>query len=76
VEYELNVYTKQSLKMNFIYSELHQNILDAFNEAGVEILSPHYNAYRDGNQSTIHGESNPDTRNPVEKVIDKVTGKE
>ena len=75
VEYELNVYTKQSQKMFFIYSELHENILDVFNEAGVEILSPHYNAYRDGNQSTIPGQDIPDTRNPVEKVIDKVTGK-
>lgn len=76
VEYELNVYTKQSLKMTFIYSELHQNILDVFNEASVEILSPHYNAFRDGNASTIPGEDGPDNRNPVEKVIDKVTGKE
>ena len=75
VEYELNVYTKQSLKMNFIYSELHQNILDTFNEAGIEILSPHYNAFRDGNVSTIPGENTPDNRNPVEKVIDKVSGK-
>jgi len=25
-----------------IYSTLHQNILDAFNEHGVQIMSPHY----------------------------------
>lgn len=30
-----------------------QNIQDKFNEAGVEIMSPHYSAMRDGNQSTI-----------------------
>lgn len=75
VEYELNVYTKQSAKMTLIYSDLHKNILEIFNEAGVEILSPHYNTIRDGNTSTIHGENLADTRNPVEKVIDKVTGK-
>jgi hypothetical protein len=31
------------------YSALHANIQDKFNEAGVEILSPHYAALRDGN---------------------------
>jgi hypothetical protein len=35
------------------YSDLHQNIQDNFNYAGIEILSPTYFAYRDGNQSTI-----------------------
>ncbi len=75
VNYEINVYTKQSKKMALIYSELHKNILEAFNEAGIEILSPQYNAVRDGNPSTIPGESSVDNRNPVDKVIDKVTGK-
>ena len=59
--------------MMLFYSELHKHILEAFNEAGVEIMSPHYNALRDGNPSTIPGA--PDTRNPVEKIIDKATGK-
>jgi small-conductance mechanosensitive channel len=36
-----------------IYSELHQNIQDKCNEVGIEIMSPHYSAMRDGNQSTI-----------------------
>ena len=57
--------------MPLIYSDLHRNILEVFNEVGVEILSPLYVASRDGNASTI-----PDLRNPVEKVIDKVTGKD
>ncbi len=35
------------------YSDLHQNIQDCFNEAGVEIMSPHYAQLRDGNQTTI-----------------------
>jgi len=76
VEYELNVYTKQPSKMLLFYSELNQSIQRAFNEAGVEILSPHYNAIRDGNATTIPGEENQDLRNPVEKIIDKVTGKD
>lgn len=40
-------------KMAVIYSELHQNIQDKFNEGGVEIMSPHYSALRDGNQTTV-----------------------
>jgi small-conductance mechanosensitive channel len=39
--------------MAAIYSELHQHIQDLFNEAGVEIMSPHYRAARDGNLTTI-----------------------
>ena len=74
IEYELNVYTKQPKKMPLLYSELHQSILAAFNAAGVEILSPHYNAYRDGNESTIPQEPKP-PKNPVDNVIDKITGK-
>ena len=53
VSYELNAYTDQPNKMAAVYSELHQNIQDFCNEAGIEILSPHYGALRDGNPSTI-----------------------
>jgi small-conductance mechanosensitive channel len=74
VEYELNVYTRQVNKMTIIYSELHKNILEVFHEAGVEILSPHYNALRDGNPSTIRKDGSTGTDNPVEKAIKKVTG--
>ncbi len=52
VAYQINAYTEQSHRMAAIYSELHQNIQDKFNEAGVEILSPHYRAARDGNMTT------------------------
>jgi small-conductance mechanosensitive channel len=51
--YELNAYTDQPNIMAGIYSELHQNIQDKFNEAGVEIMSPHYAAVRDGNQIAL-----------------------
>lgn len=53
VSYELNAYTDKPNMMATIYSELHQNIQDKFNEAGVEIMSPHYTALRDGQQTTI-----------------------
>lgn len=53
VTYELNAYTDYPRKMQFIYSELHQNIQDRFNEAGVEICSPHFASLRDGNSIAI-----------------------
>lgn len=53
VSYELNAYTDNPSVMARTYSELHQNIQDKFNEAGVEIMSPHYGAMRDGNQTAI-----------------------
>jgi small-conductance mechanosensitive channel len=53
VAYELNAYTARPSNMLDVYSVLHQNIQDKFNEAGVEINSPHYTALRDGNQTTI-----------------------
>jgi small-conductance mechanosensitive channel len=53
VSYELNVHTERPHLMAQIYSDLHQNIQDAFNEAGVEIMSPHYGAIRDGNRIAI-----------------------
>lgn len=46
VTYELNVYTYEPEKMDVLYSELHQNILDVFNEYGVQIMSPNYVADR------------------------------
>ena len=49
VTYELNVYTRNPWRMAVIYSDLHMNIQDTFNEAGVEIMSPHYASVRDGN---------------------------
>lgn len=53
VTYEINAYTDQPNLMATIYAALHQNIQDKFNEAGVEIMSPHYAQIRDGNQTTI-----------------------
>jgi small-conductance mechanosensitive channel len=53
VAYQINAYTKDANKQASIYSELHKNIQDSFNEAGLEIMSPHYRAARDGNTTTI-----------------------
>lgn len=53
VSYRINAYTRAPNKQASIYSDLHANIQDKFNEAGVEIMSPHYKALRDGNATTI-----------------------
>ncbi len=42
--------------MQTIYSDLHQNIQDQFNEAGIEINSPRYTSLRDGNRIAIPDE--------------------
>ncbi len=59
VSYQLNAYSANPKAMSRTYSELHQNIQDAFNKAGVEILSPHYRAARDGNEITIPPDQRP-----------------
>jgi small-conductance mechanosensitive channel len=53
VTYEINAYTKEPNKQANIYSELHEHIQDCCNEAGIEILSPHYRSARDGNMTSI-----------------------
>lgn len=51
--YQINAYISEADRLAQITSELHQNIQDVFNEAGVEIMSPHYYAKRDGSATTI-----------------------
>jgi small-conductance mechanosensitive channel len=42
VTYELNVYCNQPQEMMALYTALHRNILDEFNEQGVQIMTPAY----------------------------------
>lgn len=51
--YQVNAYIREADRLGEIYSNLHQNIQDVFNAAGIEIMSPHYMAMRDGNETTI-----------------------
>ncbi len=50
VSYQLNAYTDQPHQMALLYSTLHQEIQNVFFENGVEIMSPHYQTLRDGNE--------------------------
>ena len=42
ITYELNIYCDDARMMMELYSELHRNILDVFNEYGVQIMTPNY----------------------------------
>jgi small-conductance mechanosensitive channel len=42
VAYELSVYCSEPRNMFWVYSDLHRNILDVFNEFGVQIMTPAY----------------------------------
>ena len=77
VTYEINAYTNTPHDMLDTYAVLHSRIQDAFYAAGVEIMSPHVTAIRDGNTVAIPEAQRPPGYAPrtfrVERVdaIDK-----
>jgi small-conductance mechanosensitive channel len=71
VTYEINAYTAVPRDMIDIYAALHARIQDAFFQAGVEIMSPHYTAIRDGNAMAIPESFRPkDYQAPAFRVED------
>ena len=42
ITYEINVFCDNAQAMNQLYTALHRNILDVFNEYGVQIMTPSY----------------------------------
>jgi small-conductance mechanosensitive channel len=42
ITYEINVFCDAPDRMRLLYTELHRNILDVFNEYGVQIMTPAY----------------------------------
>ncbi len=42
VNYEINAFCNDATRMHFLYNQLHQNILDVFNENNVQIMTPAY----------------------------------
>ncbi len=55
VKYKLIVTTRHPERRFPMRSNLYQNIQDNFAAAGVEIMSPHYQHNRSGNESTVPG---------------------
>ena len=74
VTYELNAHTDDPRQMVNTYSALHRNIQDTFNEAGVEIMSPHYAQLRDGNKTAIPDAYLPKDYVPRSLRVETVTG--
>lgn len=64
VSYQVCAYSRNPEMQARIYSELHQNIQDVFNENGIEIMSPHYRSARDGNETTIPTACRPEGYTP------------
>jgi small-conductance mechanosensitive channel len=59
VTYELRATTNRPAAMAKVKSDLNRHILDAFNEAGVEIMTPSVRSVRDGSATAIPAEYNP-----------------
>lgn len=55
VSYEVRAYCDRPRDLHLVSAELNQNIQDTFFAEGVEICSPHYESFRDGNATTIPG---------------------
>lgn len=53
MKYQINAYTDNADELPKLTSDLLQNIQDYFNEAGIELLAPHFFATRDGSASRI-----------------------
>jgi small-conductance mechanosensitive channel len=74
VSYQLNAYTDRANEMQIIYSALHQHIQDAFNEGGVEIMSPHHYQLRDGNTTTIPATYREAGYQPARFLVEALAG--
>ena len=57
VRYEICAFTDQPNALHLIEARLCQAIQDEFFREGVEICSPHYRSFRDGNGTTIPAET-------------------
>ncbi|MEE4173564.1 MAG: mechanosensitive ion channel family protein [Xanthomonadales bacterium] len=71
VAYELNAYTRKPGSKARISSDMHANIQDGFRDAEIEILSPMYQADRDGSNLTL-----PTKLDPGEVGIDPADASE
>ncbi len=70
VNYELRAATGNAGVMWETYSMLRQNVLDAFNRAGVEIMTPSILAHRDASGLAVPLEQFPDRSRPDGIAVD------
>jgi small-conductance mechanosensitive channel len=75
VTYEINAFTDSPRDMIDIYAALHARIQDEFYAAGVEIMSPHFTAIRDGNAIAVpEAFRGPAYRAPAFRIEDMSPG--
>ena len=53
MRYELCAFSDRPTELHLVESRLNQAVQDTFFREGVEICSPHFNQYRDGNRTTV-----------------------
>jgi small-conductance mechanosensitive channel len=70
VAYELNAYIRKPNSKQRIASDMHANIQDAFRDAGIEILSPHYRANRDGSNLALPPAPEPGPATAAKAEVD------
>lgn len=56
VRYELCAFSDRPNELHLVEARLNQAVQDTFFREGVEICSPHFNNFRDGNASTVPAE--------------------
>lgn len=64
--YQINAYTREANRQATIYSELHQHIQDECHARGLEIMSPHFHAVRDGSRPNMPESAVPKNYKPAE----------
>jgi small-conductance mechanosensitive channel len=64
VNYELRAWTDHPEQMIGVTSDLRRNVLDAFNSAGVEIMTPNVHALRDASGLAVPLERFPERNRP------------
>jgi small-conductance mechanosensitive channel len=73
VQYELRAWSNQPVAMFETHSTLRRNVLDAFNQAGVEIMTPSILGHRDASGLAIPPEAFPNrpTRRGIAVDVDR-----
>ena len=70
VTYELRAVTDELTRLGAIRAELHRSVLDAFNQAGVEIMTPSVYSLRDGSATAIPAVYDPPVGTPARLRIE------
>lgn len=70
VAYEINAYVTSTKTIIGSQSTLNECIQDVFRDEGIEILSPHFKAWRDGSEETIPKKGKEDYTFQAEQVDD------